>query len=258
MKLLREPLVHFVALGALILVAQSLMAEDEPDARVITVSAERERALTTDFEKRRGKAPSADEFAGLVRRYVDEEILYREALARGMGQGDPVIRRRLVQQLSLVFEQAGIGDNPDDNDLRALLNASPERYAVPALFSFEHRFFSADKAGYERRADDDADTGDPFPLGRVLKGQTSVKLRQQFGADFAAAVGALKPGQWSAAIRSRLGLHRVRITHISKAAAPELADVKEAVLRDFSAERRKAAFKKALENLRGDYEVRRP
>ncbi len=102
-RLFRAPLLHFVLLGAgLFIIAHGASRwrsapASAPAPLVISPAAiEGERRA---FIARTGRAPSAAEMAGLVEMLVDDELLWREALALELDRDDPVVRRRLVRNL---------------------------------------------------------------------------------------------------------------------------------------------------------------
>jgi hypothetical protein len=97
MKLLREPLGQFVALGIVLFVvyalASDLLASDE--ARRIAITESEIELLATTWERQWQRAPTAKELHALVDSRVREEVLYREALALGLDRNDVVVRRRM-------------------------------------------------------------------------------------------------------------------------------------------------------------------
>ena len=105
MKILREPLLHFLLLGAAIFGAYRLLS----DARAtqpgnIVVTQGRIEALVAAFTRTWQRPPTASEREGLIRDYIREEVYVREAIALGLDQDDMVIRRRLRQKLEFVSE----------------------------------------------------------------------------------------------------------------------------------------------------------
>src|SRR5262249_30114133 len=157
MKLwLREPLLHFLVLGVALFALHRVIAP-RPPGRTIAVTPEVAEGLARDHERRTRAAPSADERRALIDRYVESELLYREALALGLDRGDTIVRRRLVQKMQFVLETAGDGEQPGDDELRALIARAPERWAQPTRLSFTHVFVPS---------------GDAAPLrARLLRGE---------------------------------------------------------------------------------------
>lgn len=247
----REPLVHFAVLGTGLFLLHAALVPAEP-AGTILVDTE---LLATQHAARTGAAPSAAQTPALVEDYVEAEALYREALALGLDRHDAIIRRRLVQKMELVLERTGGLDEPTDDALQALLDASPERFGSPALVSLEHAYLRAGPqvvqraaalregliAGHKTIAD-----GDPFLRGATFAGHTEADIAKKLGAPLASAVMDLEPGRWSTPIASPYGLHVVRVSHKSAASAATLeqarAKLRDRWLEDARAERRRSAI----------------
>src|SRR5687767_8844359 len=106
MQLLREPLVHFLLLGAVLFGGFALVG-DRSSARTghIVVTAGHLEHLTVSFTRTRQRPPTAPELAGLIDDYIRDEVLYREALTMGLDRDDTIIRRRLRQKLEFLTEE---------------------------------------------------------------------------------------------------------------------------------------------------------
>ncbi|MBI3782367.1 MAG: peptidyl-prolyl cis-trans isomerase [Deltaproteobacteria bacterium] len=263
---LREPLLHFVVLGAAIFLAQH-WATRAP--RRIELSPAVVTGLRQDFYRRTGAQPTAVEEAALVQRYIDSEVLYREALALGLDRGDVIVRRRLEQKMEFVLENRNAPPDPTDAELQAFLEAHGERYPVPARFSFKHVFLSADRhAGAEevlaidlRRklaaGADDAAIGDPFLHGASFSGRSPTEIASLFGESFARQLDALAVGIWSEPIRSSYGVHLVRIEARSAPGVAVLGSVRDRVVQDWEEDERVKARDRGLAELRQRYAVER-
>ena len=100
---LKEPLLHFAVLGAALVGLHRWVAPPSL-GRQIVLSAPLIHGLRQDHLRRNGALPTASEEAALVQRYIDNEVLYREALALGLDRGDIIVRRRLVQKMEFLTE----------------------------------------------------------------------------------------------------------------------------------------------------------
>jgi hypothetical protein len=101
----RRALLRFFALGALLLAGSRWLgaAGNAPPGGApapAELAAARAEALAL-----LGRPPDDAELAALLRARADDEILYREALARGLDREDLAVRRRLVRNLA--FLRAG-------------------------------------------------------------------------------------------------------------------------------------------------------
>ncbi len=91
MKILREPLLHFLLLGAL---AYAAASELNPDAARHRIEAgpELRARLAATYRQQYGFAPTPGQLGHLVEEYVRTEILYREGVAMGLAQDDEIVK----------------------------------------------------------------------------------------------------------------------------------------------------------------------
>ena len=263
---LREPLVHFVLLGGVVCAVYQWVAPPRPTNRIVVADAI-VRSLREEHVRRTGAPPTAEEEAAMIQRFVDNEILYREAINEGLDRGDLIVRRRLVQKMEFVLESEDPIPEPTDAELQTYLDAHAAHYAVPARAALTHVFVSTDQQGADAeplaaalRAQleagaDPSTLGDPFLRGRDLPLHSERDLAGIFGAAFAAQVMSLPTGSWSPPLRSSYGFHLVRVSEHRDSRQPALQEVRSAVQNDWQEERRSAANATALASLRRRYEV---
>ncbi len=114
-KILKEPLFHFLLLGAGIFLLYLLVARrsvSEPGKIVITageLSSMREGYISTWQ-----RSPTNEEMDGLIRERIREEVYYQEALALGLDKDDIIIRRRLQQKMEFIAHDAAKQHEPTD------------------------------------------------------------------------------------------------------------------------------------------------
>jgi hypothetical protein len=137
-RLLREPLVHFLLIGAALFVVFGLLGKDTgtvPGAIVIT--KEQIASLAADFQRTWQRPPTTDEREALIQDRLREEVYYREAMALGLDKDDPIIRRRLRQKMEFISEDVAAQAEPTDAELAAYLSAHPDAFraegGVPPL-----------------------------------------------------------------------------------------------------------------------------
>jgi hypothetical protein len=220
-------------------------------AHVIALSPADIDALRLDQRRRVGTDPTPAEDAAIVDRFVDDEVLYREALAMGLDRGDIIVRRRLLQKMEFLLEGLHPIPEPTDAELQAYLTAHVERYRTPARIGVTHVFVSRDRHGADAEAvatalraqleagADPATLGDPFLRGRELRAQSEQDLSGIFGPAFARAAVELPLQEWSRPVTSSYGLHLVRVRDRAPAEVPALARIRATVLQDWSEERRR-------------------
>ena len=99
------------------------------------------------FTNTRQREPTAEEWQGLIRQRVHEEVYYREALALGLDKDDLIIRRRLQQKMEFISDDVAARPQPTDAELQAYLQAHPDPFRVDPRFTFRQVFLNPDKRG---------------------------------------------------------------------------------------------------------------
>ena len=262
----REPVVHFVVLGVALLALYRWVASPMPPKRIV-LSEPVVNGLRQDHLRRTGALPTEDEERALIDQFVDNEVLYREALALGLDRGDIIVRRRLVQKMEFLTEAEDRIPGPSDADLLAYVAVHSERFDVPARVSLTHVFFSTERHGSEAdrlaaetrgrllAGGDPTAAGEPFLRGRAFVGRSERELADMFGDAFAAQVMSLPVGTWSNPLRSAYGVHLVRVTEHVPGRQPALEEVRAAVTHEWQAERRRHVSRAALDRLRAQYAI---
>ena len=267
--LLREPLVHFLVLGALVFVAMAGRAPDLGERRII-VDEPVVAGLVNHHVRAFRRPPTAEELDGLIRDHVRGEVYYREALRLGLDADDEVVKRRLRNKMLAIAGAEAEAAQPSDAELQALLDADPARYAAPPRYRLEHIYLGPDTSAL--RAAAAAEIGrmpkgarpdiptQSLPLPARFDDASQTDLAEQFGDDFATALARLPVGTWAGPVLSGFGLHLVRIDQRLQPPPPRLADVRQRLENDW----RSAAIRKAqdahLQQLLDSYavEIKRP
>lgn len=270
-KLIREPLFHFVLLGAVIfLLAGRVRSGSVGSADKIVVTQSQIESIVVGFSRTWMRPPSQEELQGLVNDYVREEVLYREAKAMGMDQDDIIVRRRMRQKFEFLAEdQAARTGPPTDQELESYLRQHADKYSEEPNFSFDHIFFSREMRGASADAEanamlarlsgkgtiDIAKLGDAFLLPSRFEKTSAGETARLFGEKFAEDLTKAPLGTWAGPIESSYGIHLVRVNARIPEGAPPLAKVREAVLRDLLSDRRKQELDTQYEKLRARYMV---
>jgi peptidyl-prolyl cis-trans isomerase C len=273
---LREPLLHFTLGGALLFAAYHYYAPTPPAAasHEILVTPTQVAAFRRDLLQMNGRPATDAELSALVQEYVDDEVLYREAIALGLDRGDLVVHRRMEQKMRFLIEDTAHLAPATDAELSAYLDAHREDFDEPARVRLSQVFVSGDLHGADdarlaaqlrgdliARAVTPAQAGgigDAFPAGFDFDLLSQRELVRYFGADFAAAVMTLPVGVWSQPIPSIHGLHLVWIREREPVRRATLEQVRERVQYAFDRERRDRANAARLDELRARYRVELP
>jgi hypothetical protein len=268
---LREPLLHFLVIGAgIFLLYHFVRGGNETAPREIVISESRIEALGENFQRTWMRPPTPQELRGLVDDYVKEEVFYREAVAMGLDRDDTVIRRRLRQKMEFVSEDTAAAE-PNDTQLRQFMAAHPDDFSEPERVTFEQVFVNVEKRGVGAKRDAErilgdlragrgpkspAEAGDPTLLPAALEAASPQDISGSFGDEFGKQLDSVPIGQWVGPVTSTFGLHLVRVTARTPSAAPELANVRPAVLREWQAQQRAKSGDAFYASLRSKYDVR--
>ena len=265
--LIREPLLHFVLIGAALFVLFELADDGSPAAtdKRIVVSAGRIEQLTNIFSRTWQRPPTDQELEGLIDDFVLEEIYYRQAIAMGIDRDDTVIRRRLRQKLEFLTDDVAAASVPSEQELTAYLAANAESFRQDSSYSFQQVYISPDQPGndFDRRIAEllaglrsgDIEPGDGGLLPASLDGMPARAIDASFGAGFAAELDKLPIGQWQGPIESGLGLHLVRLESRVEGMLPALDDVRQIVEREWANEKRLETRRAINEALLAEYEL---
>jgi hypothetical protein len=271
MKFLREPLVHFLLLGAAIFVVYGLVSErDVGKSGHITVTQSKIENLAATFARIWQRPPTNWELDGLIQDYIREEVLYREALALGLDRDDTVIRRRLRQKMEFVSEDFAAQAEPSDEELLTYLESHPEAFTIEPRFTFRQVYLDPQRRGANLARDvdrllaelqqagdngDPATLGDAFLLAHEFESISATDVKKVFGDTFVVGLSALTSGQWQGPVPSGYGVHLVYVSERAEGRIPELADVRDAVRREWANARRLESGEKFYETLLQRYTV---
>jgi hypothetical protein len=285
-KVLREPLVHFLAIGIGLFVLFDLVAPDDSSLDSKTIVVDRDALLT--FVQFRSKAFNPEvaaarldalgdaELQRLIDDYVREEALHREALALGMDQNDYVIKQRLIQSLQFItngFVSAAV--DVSDEEIAEYYEGNRDDYYVDPYATFTHVYFSRDRHGPEEARQlaeaklaelNDANVpfsestrhGERFLYNVNYVERTEDFVASHFGRAMAAAVFQLEPdeGRWYGPVESAYGYHLVMLTKRTEGLYPPLEEIKDTVREDALRIKLDEQNERAVEAIVGTYEVR--
>ena len=264
---LREPFVHFLALGALLFVlhaavAPSGLADSDKTVRITQGDV---RRIAAAWELQWRRPPTENELANLLREHVREEILYREALALGLDRDDSIVRRRLAQKMEFLSQDTATEQEPTEAQLREFFDAHGEQFRTPANATFSHIYFSPDKRGPDVRQDaaqaltrlraGESIPGDPFMLQSRYAERTEEQIAGLFGQAFAESVFDLPTSSWQGPVESGYGLHLVRVEAKNEARPTSFNGAEADVRAAWFEQARSEANDLLYRRLRQDYSI---
>ncbi len=254
LRWLRDPLIGFLALGAAIFIGWWLV---QRQGNEIVITPAIRQALAEDYTLLTGRAPTPAQQAGLVEDWLAEEILFREALDRGLHLTDPVTRERLVERLKHMV--AGGSREPTEADLLDQYASNTDLYRNEPQITLEHRFFAAPPANpaavLARLRAGEAVAGDDYWMGRRFDDYGESMLRGMFGAALLKAAREVPIGEWHGPYRSARGVHFIRVDTRTPSRPMSYLAAREQVKMDWLAAAAKTPVDREVARIRDRYRV---
>jgi parvulin-like peptidyl-prolyl isomerase len=277
-QLLKEPLLHFLVIGAVLFGAYAWLNRDGSDAGMpqVRLAAGDVQWLKDTYALEHQRAPTEDELRGLVRDFVKEELFARQARELGLDKDDIVVRRRLAQKMTFLLQDNSKRAAASEDDLRRLYEAQrgqaqaePRTLFTRPKISFTQIFFSRDKrtdaaadasAALEQLSQSDASVpaaalGDRDSIKSEFRNVDERVVANQFGAKFAAKVFELEPGPWQGPIESSHGFHLVSVTALVPAQLRPFEEVREQLIELWHEQSQRAAEERYFVELLKKYRV---
>ncbi len=271
-RALREPLLHFLILAAGLFVVARFRGETPTSQGQdqIVINQARILNIAQMWHRTWQRPPTEAELDGLIDDYINEEVLYREALKMGLDRDDAVIRRRLRQKLEFVAEDLADAASPTDEELQEFLNQHQDMFRIADRVTFSHVYLDPQRRGDALKDDivelldklrkseepiDPTGVGDRFLLSHHYDDLSAAESAKLFGPDFFAQLEDIAPNQWGGPIESGYGVHLVRLHDRSVGRDLTLDAVREDVLREWHAARRAESKEQFYQGLRERYEV---
>jgi peptidyl-prolyl cis-trans isomerase C len=230
--------------------------------------------MGTYFQSQWRRLPTPEEFGRLVENKIQEEVLYREAVAMGLDKDDTIVKRRMAQKMQFLAEDVAAAHEPTREELGTWYEANRGQFAFPPRVSFRHLYFSPDRRG--ARARDDATAAlttlagqpeesnlaatlaDAYMFQEYYRDRTPEFLGKEFGPNFALAVAKLSPGSWQGPVESGFGWHLVFVDTLIPGRVPAFEEVEADVKTAWLAEQKAQAWQKAYQDMRAKYTVLLP
>jgi hypothetical protein len=272
-EIFKKPAVHVFLLG-LIVTAAILIAKGPPSAdasrRVVVTGADllQQRAA---FMRTWQREPTAGELRGALEQHIRQEVLYREALARGYDRDDLVVRRAMQQKMEFLAASQALQEPPTEEEIEAFFALRRERYRLSAVLTFAQIFVSLDQRGEEAEqhaidllmrlrsegpeSEDLASWGDAIMLETSYAGRSEQEVSAAFGGVFAEAVVRLPVGSWEGPVSSGYGLHLVKVVRREDSRIPDWREVGGRVVGDMEFEAKASARDQLYQEIAQTYEV---
>ena len=271
-KILKEPLVHFLLIGASLFCLYSFLnpSAEQLENKVIRIEESDVTRLVKAYQQNWNAPPDSATLKSLLKEEIKAEVFYREALRMQLDHNDEIIRRRLKQKYEFLVKDLADSQQPSEAALQFFYEENGNLYKERVKYSFSQIYFSPDKrkspladaqsilAQIQKKKEGNLTIkklGDNFHLQNYFAERDYNDVRQLFGQDFSKAVFANKTTGWTTPIRSGYGIHLVNITAIQAASVRPFSQVKEKVEADWKISQQQLYNEQLYKNLLEKYEV---
>ena len=270
-RFLKEPLVHFLLLGALLFLLYSFLNKEGESAEDYTIHIAQSdiQRLTKAYEKNWNIPPDSTTLQSLIQEEINTEILYREALRMNLDHNDEIIRRRLKQKYEFLVKDLVSLEQPSEEILQAFHQEHPQLYQQAKTLSFSQIYFNPDKrtnpqiaaqSFYEQVKNQPEPStmktlGDNFHLQTYFAQKDQDAVRQAFGKQFADTLFEKNQKGWLPPIASGYGHHVVWVDQITPASLLPYEQIKEKVFLDWQQQQQATYNERLQKNLLEKYEV---
>lgn len=258
---------HFLIAGALLFVLYDLFNEDNTKTNTVKVSLQQANQLAENWQRKTGKKPTAAEWNSLIERHVHEIILANEAKENGLGENDPIIRRRLAQKIEFILDdQLVLQETPKDS-LYAFYKDNDSKYKSPLRISFKQLYFSSEKAALnfassiaeQKQSHADLQQFSTYQNNSNLPGHyqhVSIEsVSRSLGKKFSDTLVNAPPRKWHGPIQSGMGWHWVFIHEIREGSLLPFKEIKKQVERDYRYEQSKKYREEKIQTLKSNYSI---
>ncbi|WP_224489238.1 peptidyl-prolyl cis-trans isomerase [Robertkochia flava] len=253
-------------LGITLLLIYGPRQPELQDRKVVIGDAELAHMIA-GWQRTWKRMPTRDELQGIMGSYIQDEVVYREALNQEMDRNNATVKRALISQMDMLAEGQGSERDITEEDIKAYYDLRKEQFIAPALLKF-HQVYLKDEKDSTRLTElssawnrenlspqEGMEMASPSLLPPRMNLQTTDAIDREFGNGFAASLMELPVGQWSGPVRSGFGLHLIYLDSLVPAEPLPLDKVKNEIANMLQYEEKQAAKEQFYTELLQQYEV---
>ena len=260
-RIISEPLFQFLIIGALLFFVYGLINTEESRNEIV-VDTNLINELAAKWELKRNRQPSLQELKGLVNQYIEQEVLYREALAMNLDHNDEIVKRRLAQKMEFLSDGLAESLQPTEEMLVTYYEENKENYKKSPIYTMQQVYFSEEKrvnvfedAKSALKSENPEELGDNISLSSQYTKESELKIARDYGSAFATALDSLPIGEWTGPIYSGFGVHIIFITEKKPSSYFTFNEVAEKVNVDYNYEASNDFRKELIASLLKNYTI---
>ena len=255
---LKEPLLHFLLIGAAFFVLYSWVGEDDNSQNTIVIDESDLDEIVSKFEMQWKRNPTEEELTSIVEKRIEEEVFYQEALKMNLDHNDEIIKRRLAQKMQFLSNDLAQLQEPSTEELQTYFKDNEHKYVSDSKYTFHQIIFLSENGelGIEKAnlalskigslpVNEVLKLGDRIAINKTFNKVTTFDISRQFGDDFQQSLAKAERGKWVGPIESGFGHHLVYVSNYETGLIPTLDEVKPQVLEDYLLDNQ-ASFKESV------------
>jgi hypothetical protein len=274
--ILKEPLFHFIFIGGLIFILYEFAGSKEyvPENNLIYVSWSTIESEMKQWENLMGRPPTEEEVGSFIDKYINDELLSREAISLGLDKGDIVIKRRLVQKIEFMRDDYFNIPEPTDEDLKIYLQDNNDNYTIPRQISFAQIWLKGDGMtadelierafslksilnDHREKPENAVQYNSSALLDTEYSAISQQKMLNLFGnEDLFNDLWSDQAGIWIGPFHSVYGIHLMYIMEKEESRLPGVEEVREKLVFDYVTNEKAKAAKLFMDNLRDSYIIK--
>jgi len=254
----KSHLFWFLLCGALIFLIDAYSADSDTEIVVDQAVVTRIASL---WESQMKRAPTQQELSGLIDDWVEEEMLYREAVRLQLDENDVIVRRRLVQKVNFIAQESD-SSQPTESQVRAWYDKNNARYELAPRYSFRQVFFKSPTSSQELRVKLETQPSqwrafsEASLLQPAFQRRNARQIQTALGAEFVDQIEKLSTADdWQGPLKSEFGWHYVQLLEVLPVSNPSYGNISRRVINDYIYESQENARERYLQKLSGDYSV---
>lgn len=268
-NILKDPLLHFLTIGLILFLVYGFVNEKSNNRDEIVIDTNDIESYNAKWEMQWKRQPTKEELTNLILQNVKQEVFYQEALKLNLDHNDEIIKRRLSQKMEFLSNDLASLSEPNDEELQAYYNRHADKYLTPYFFTFYQIVFTSGNHANTNAAiesiinesanltfEDMKTKGDKLPFPFLYSNVNSFELNSQLGQVFSNKLENIELNKWVGPVSSGFGKHVVYITQKQEPFLPDLANIRDAVFRDYQYDMQKEVNQVIFNNLKNNYTIK--
>ncbi len=256
LKILHEPLIHFLGIALVIYMVQSLLMQEQSRTTEMTLSMQERTSLKARWERLLDRNLSTEELDAAVSRELHEKMLFEEALRLGLHRDDTQIYHTLIARMQQLYQTAPQPSSIDEEILRRYYQEHRDNYRKDADMAFMSVFVSIEHTRPIEQAKEllvllqehniSSDVIQSFGdsnRSALFNRETKEQIEVAFGKGFYKELSRCKHGEWSGPFISDVGVHLVKVIGRYGGEVMAFENIKDIVLKDYIDDLKKRRYR---------------